>query len=373
MKIKTITCHKVYNYGASLQEMALVEFLNKSGYDAESIAYTPNYLTDPHKLFVCLSPNWNKNYFLKMIYILIKFPSRLKLIVRQKRFNSFEKINTLVTKETFLNNEDLKKLKNSADVFICGSDQIWNPIFPNGRDPAFYLNFAQGGKAILMSYAASFATETIPEDNVEFVKSNVRKLDFISVRETSGEKLLNSLGFNSVEQVLDPVFLLSEDYWLTKIGPRLISKKYILIYDFDTNIEIEKIAKKLAKTEGFILVGINQNLNYVNRNLYLHGPDVFLNLLKYADLILTTSFHALAFALIFKKRIGVFNRNISINTRMRDLLHILDLSDYLFNSSSELSLKHFEIDYDIVEKVLDTQIQRSKKFLIESISGLNSI
>lgn len=368
MKIKTITCHQVYNYGASLQELALVEFLKMNGHDAESIAYKPSYLADIHKLFSCLSPKWNRNLLTKSVYISLKLPQRIKLLKRQKNFNAFEDKYIPVTKKKYINNGQLKKIKDDADVFICGSDQIWNPLFPNGKDPAFYLNFAQDSEAVKMSYAASFATDDIPVENISFVKKQVSKLDFVSVRETSGQRILNDLGFDNVEQVLDPVFLLSKQKWYSYIEDNLEAKKYILIYDFDNNPHIKKIAKKLAKRYGFLIIGVNENLKYVDRNYYLQGPAEFLGLVKNAELILTTSFHALAFGLIFKRPLGVFNRNIGINTRMRDMLELIGLSDHLLESSKNLSLTHFDIDYDIVDKEIEKHVKRSQNFLINSIN-----
>lgn len=369
MKIKTITCHQVYNYGASLQELALLEFLNTNGHEAESIAYKPSYLANVHKLFSCLSPKWSKNLLTKSVYVSLKLPQRIKSLKRQKKFNAFESNHIPITKKSYENNEQLKQIKNNADIFICGSDQIWNPLFPNGKDPAFYLDFAQDSEAIKISYAASFATDDIPVENIKFVKKQVSKLDFVSVREISGKKILSDLGFDKVEQVLDPVFLLTEQKWNSYAVERLENKKYIFIYDFDNNSHIKTIAKKLAKRHGLLIIGVNANLKYVDKNYYLQGPAEFLGLVKNAELILTTSFHALAFGLIFKRRLGVFNRNIGINTRMRDLLKLINLSDHLLDSSKDVSLSHFDIDYQIIDKEINKHIQRSQKFLTSSINS----
>lgn len=369
MKIKTITCHQVYNYGASLQELALVEFLKTQGHEAESIAYKPSYLVDVHKLFSCLSPRWNNSLLTKSIYVSLKLPQRLRSLKRQKNFNNFENKYISVTRESYRNNEQLKKIKNDADVFICGSDQIWNPLFPNGKDPAFYLDFVQDSEAVKISYAASFATDDIPKENISFVREQVSKLDFVSVRETSGQRILNELGFYNIEQVLDPVFLLSKQKWHSYVEDNLEVKKYILIYDFDNNSHIKKLAKRLAKQHGFSIIGVNENLKYVDRNYYRQGPAEFLGLVKNAELVLTTSFHALAFGLIFKRPLGVFNRNIGINTRMRDMLELIGLSDHLLESASNLSLVHFDIDYGIIDKEIEKHIQRSQNFLINSINS----
>jgi len=359
----------VYNYGASLQELALVEFLKINGHEAESIAYKPSYLADVHKLFSCLNPRWSKNFLTKSAYISLKLPQRLRLLKRQRKFNIFENQYIPVTKKSYIDNEKLKKIKNDADVFVCGSDQIWNPLFPNGKDPAFYLDFVQNSEAVKISYAASFATDDIPKENISFVKKHVSNLDFVSVREMSGQRILNDLGFDKVEQVLDPVFLLSKQKWNSYVGDELETKKYILVYDFDNNQYIKSIAKKLAKRHGLLIIGVNANLKYVDKNYYLQGPAEFLSLVKNAELILTTSFHALAFGLIFKRRLGVFNRNIGINTRMRDMLDLVGLSDHLLESSKNPNLSDFDVDYEIIDKEIEKHVKRSQSFLINSINS----
>ena len=45
MNIKTITCHDVYNYGATLQAYALFKYLEDKGHNVEIIDYKPDYLS----------------------------------------------------------------------------------------------------------------------------------------------------------------------------------------------------------------------------------------------------------------------------------------------------------------------------------------
>lgn len=87
-----------------------------------------------------------------------------------QRYNSFQEL---------LNNPP------EADIYFCGSDQIWNTQIKNGLDPAFYCDFAPM-KAIRASYAASFSISQIPKEHESFVKSQINKLNYISVRENSG-------------------------------------------------------------------------------------------------------------------------------------------------------------------------------------------
>ena len=189
MKIKTITCHEVYNHGASLQEYALLKYLENLGHEVETISYKPPYLSNHFKLWIVSSPKWGKNFFLRTLYLGIKLPKKLYNLTRKKNFDLFSKEWIPSTVDRYTSNEELKNNIPEADVYICGSDQIWNSFFQNGKDPAFYLDFVPDEK-LKLSYAASFAIDELEEDIKDFVKKKVTRLDFISVRETSGVKIL---------------------------------------------------------------------------------------------------------------------------------------------------------------------------------------
>ena len=208
MKIKTITCHDVYNTGASLQAYALSAYLKKLGHDVEIIDYKPDYLKH-YELWGVRNPKFDR-LILREIYNILKLPGRIKdrLSKRKKAFDSFTKTYLPVTSMTFHTNEELKRANVSADVFFAGSDQIWNTIFKNGKDPAFYLDFASSD-AICASYAASFATEDVAEEYKSVVSTWLNKMDYISVREKSAIGILERLGIHGGQQVVDPVFLLN--------------------------------------------------------------------------------------------------------------------------------------------------------------------
>lgn len=137
MKIKTITCHEVYNHGASLQEYALLKYLNKNEHKAEAIHYKPHYLSGHFKLWAVSNPRYDK-LFIKQLYLLAKFPKRLISLKRKKAFDQFHKKYIPTGEVKYLSNLALKNNLPQADVFICGSDQIWNSFFQNGKDPAFF-------------------------------------------------------------------------------------------------------------------------------------------------------------------------------------------------------------------------------------------
>lgn len=353
MQIKTITCHKVYNVGASLQAYALVRYLSDLGHEVEIIDYRPEYLSRHYRLDVVNNPRFDRP-IVKQFYLIAKLPGRLKArkSQRKKNFDEFEKRYLPLTKKCYRSNEELKENPPYADVYLAGSDQIWNTLFQNGRDPAFYLEFAPKG-SIRASYAASFATEDIIEEWKEPVERWLNKLDYISVRESSGVEIVKKLDIENVKQVMDPVFLLDRNIWEElAIGEKLQSP-YLLVYDFDRNTEINEYAKKIAEEKNLKIYSIFYN-PLADCCYTEAGPLEFLRLVRGAQYIISNSFHATAFAIIFEKPFAVFERKEKINTRMRDFLCMLNLNK--INDS---------INYDDKKLNLKRKIEESKRYFEE--------
>lgn len=363
MKIKTITCHDVYNAGASLQAYALVTYLRELGHDAEIIDYKPDYLSGHYRLWGGVNPKYDMP-ILREAYCLAKFPKRMaaRLSKSKKAFDDFT-FQYLPRTRRYSSNEDLKLDPPDADVYLAGSDQIWNTLFPNGKDPAFYLDFAPKNK-IRASYAASFATDHIDSAWKEQISTWLKSLDYIAVRETSGISVLHDLGIYRCKQVLDPVFLLGLDNWLNFIYKdySLSSEPYILVYDFDNNPTIREYAKLIAHDKNCRILYFPSGFKTKVSSL---GPIGFLNAIYYADTIISNSFHATVFSIIFHKDFWVFNRHDEINARITDFLSILGLSDRNSRNYGQVP----SINYEIIQKKIDYLISDAKLYINNVISG----
>ncbi|MCL5127855.1 polysaccharide pyruvyl transferase family protein [Algibacter sp. L4_22] len=369
MNIKTITCHEVYNYGASLQEYALLAYLNKLDHKAETIHYKPAYLCDRYDFWYIANKKYEKFFITKAFYIFIKLPERLQFLKRKKNFDNFSKNHIKTTKKLYKSNDELKTNLPEADIYICGSDQIWNSFFQNGKDPAFYLNFVPQTK-LKISYAASFAIDKLENNIKDFVKSNISNLHHISVRESSGKTILEDLGIKNVTQVLDPVFLLNKKEWSKLEKDLEIIEDYIFVYDFDSNPLIQIMAKKIKKKTGWKIISVNKNIKYSDRNFWHKGPSSFLNLVKNAKFVISNSFHAVAFSIIFEKDFVVFNRTSSINTRMRDLLNSISLNDLLILDQNMIDKHKLNtINYNVPNKFLNNLIISSKTYLKDALEN----
>ncbi|MBD5175843.1 MAG: polysaccharide pyruvyl transferase family protein [Bacteroidales bacterium] len=364
MRVATITCHDVYNYGASLQAYALQEYFRSLGDSYEIINYKPNYLSQHYKLTTVANPIFDKP-FIRLLYILAKLPGRLHSLKRKRCFDRFTQQYLNLSAVRYGSFEELMGNPPQADIYLAGSDQIWNTFFKNGLDPAFYLDFIKDREGIKASYAASFATDAIFNNAEAFVASELQNFDVISVRESSAINLLKTLGREGATLVCDPVFLRTKDEWESDFIPLTSSKaKYIAVYDCEQSENLRNIALYLKQITGLPIYNLSDTYGrYSDKDYSLIGPLEFLTLIGNAEYIVANSFHALAFSLIFEKEFFIINRSEKINTRMRDFLSYLHLGNRLISAPNEL--KQDKIDYKIVNTFLSDLIQNSKEFIKE--------
>ncbi|MGX2961383.1 polysaccharide pyruvyl transferase family protein [Peribacillus sp. JNUCC 23] len=367
MKICTITCHDVYNHGASLQAYGLMKYLMNCGHEVEIIDYKPDYLNNHYNLLSIDNPTWEKNNLTKLVYLILKVPVRIPGLKRKRAFDNFTTKYLKVTETRFSSNDELKKNIPNADAYICGSDQIWNTLHRNGKDPAFYLDFVPDEK-IKVSYAASFATDTISDEYTHMVKKRIERLDAIGVREKSGVEILKKLDINKAVNVVDPVFLLDKEDW-NKIGIKEFKEKYILVYDFDNSNLIKKLATEVAKEKGYKIYTVNPGkIRYADRYFSFNGPDTFVSLVRNAQFIISNSFHAAVFSVIYEKDFIIVNRTEAINTRMRDLLDDLKIGERLISENYKLNQILEKVDYKESKDILKKKIILSKKYLSDVLS-----
>lgn len=360
MKIRTITCHHVYNHGAYLQAYALIEYLRSLGHDAKIIDYRPSYLTG-HFNLISTPENYKKRW-LSIPYNIAKLPVRLMALPRKWTFDKFSAKYLTVDTPTYRSVEDLRSNPPQADVYIAGSDQIWNTEFKNGRDAAFYLDF---GKPELrrLSYAASFATDKVVSEYVDFVSRELRNFDAISVREESGVAIVEGYGLKAAH-VVDPVFLLDVESWSNLASNDGMGDNYILVYDFMGDVAIRTVVQTLAKAYGAKIYSIGPyKMKYTDKDYINYDPTTFVSLIKHARCVVSNSFHASAFSLIFQKNFFVVNRADGLNIRMQNLLSHYGIANRLVNKDATERNLTASIDYSRVATILKHDIERSKFFL----------
>ena len=366
MKIRTITCHHVYNYGAALQAYALQAYLQQQGHDVQIIDYVRPGANANFKKGITEIPKSSRLHCLGVrsglftkLYCSWKNRNSNMSMKRCEAFDRFRADFFQLTRR-YTSIDELRQDAPDADIYIAGSDQIWNPQLANGKDLSFYLDFGSP-ETKRISYAASFSitVDAIGDEHATFVYSLLKNFDSISVRERTGLSILNKLSIKGVE-VLDPVFLLSINDWKNIIAPTpLLREKYILVYHlFDSSKGLKEYVIAQRKKTGCKVVCINDKKKrpYADIQFNDAGPLDFLNLILNAELVVADSFHATAFSIIFQKDFHVFYNRQNIS-RIADLLHNLEMDDRLNNSIST------PIQWKVKGNLLAHYIQQSKSFI----------
>ncbi len=366
MNICTITCQNADNHGARLQAYALAEYLRQQGHEPQVIDYRPAYMTYRGKMWW-----WPGRSLRDWGKLLLQVDERRRDLQRHHAFVDFSNRYIPLTPYIYNSVADLQAHAPEAELYICGSDQIWNTTFPNGTDPAYYLDFGKA-KTRRISYAASFATDALVAGTEQFVSEHLARLDAISVRERSALSILEGLHLQGTH-VLDPVFLLSSRYW-TEMAERWVGehgmaatiegKRYILVHDFMRDPTIKAVAKRLARLTGAEIWQVSPRpLHYGKRFFRTTGPEQFLWLIRHAACVVSNSFHVTAFSLLFQRDVFVVNRGDGLNNRMADVLQRFGIAHRLVDTTTPDALLLQHIDYAHVTAEIDRQATASKQWL----------
>lgn len=375
MKIGIITWFHYENYGTALQAVALQHWLRSKGFDVELIKYIPKQGDS-----VCLKEKKKRNIKEKVNNWVDRKCERLVGRIYQKqrnvkshRFRAFLYENIHFS-ELVLNQEDFDRIAVSYDILICGSDQIWNPQNLN----RFYFlgtNTAVGKK---ISYAASLGNSNLDEQSSIWIKALLESFYFISVREESYRYLSTLLG-NHVETVVDPTMLITSNGWKEIIGlldnAETWKKPAIVCLFLTDNVMHWRACHKLSDEMRYdlrIIPYLWKSYFYKGKKIMDAGPKEFVKEIALADCIVTDSFHAVVFAIIFHKEFYVFerfdNKNpFSQNERIRDLLEFLGLGSRIIRYNSKCIRVQPPINYQSVVERLQNRIDKSKELLLDAI------
>lgn len=362
-KVALITLHRVRNYGSSLQTLALQTKMEQMGANVEVIDYYPERYTSWGllKRLKYKSKRLEKNPVLLLMARLAISPSYVK---KKIVFDKFLKKNLKVTGKTYRTEEELLQNCPNADAYCTGSDQVWNSHWNEGVDAPFYLSFLPD-EAKRFSYAASIGNAEVSQKEKDDIFPYLKKYQFLSVREDSGVKILEEMGFENVFHVLDPTLLLSREEWEPYVSNRFVKEKYVVTYNLHHDPELDRYAKTLAEQEGLKLYHISYNLHDIIRNGKLKWcPKVqeYLGLIKHAQYVVTDSFHATVFSLCFRKKFMALLPQ-EASSRISSLLHVVGLEQRGIHQWSSVNGIKEEIDYCAVETRMQTARGFSQRYL----------
>ena len=360
-----ITFHTPINYGAVLQATALFSYVSSVYQNTVVIDFDTKTLRSKYPLIrKCKTIS---DCFLTAIDLFYLIPN----LIKRLQFKKFLKQNIVFTKKykTF---ESIKKEMFDTNFLITGSDQVFRPNREYKERNVFYLDLSTNAKKI--SYAASLGgVDSIDGELEKEICGYLSSFSSISIREKSGVNTLSRLGFSST-LVLDPVFLLNREQWenILKNNKKPKRKNYILYYALIDNPiyhkYVECLAKKLKKR---VLVIGNIKFKPFKKCEFLRtcGPTDFLTLVNGADYVFTSSFHGIAFSIIFKKQFYSLEEDIVLKNRAEELMKILGIPYYGFSdflSFFKTGITEY-IDYDLVYSNLKKEISKSKSFLNEAL------
>lgn len=423
MKIKLVTFAPHPNFGTCLQSYALNYVLRKMGHDVEFI-YNRRETPPPtfkHYVFAALKRiikiflsekqisrlKERKNAMARngqrgndtpvilqlpdhrLLGFLSKCPG-YKFFAKRWHYGNLQK--RKVYKFTFedgnfrmrrlFTHADYKTVVADADLFITGSDQIWNP-FCGGYNPMMFLEFVNDGTKCV-AYSSSISLPELPPSVALRMKAALRKFSHIAVREQRSVELLGKLlGRDDIKLVVDPTYLLTAEEW-EAFGNRAeiefkVPERYIFCYFVgDRRADVyERMVQDVKRFTGIhdviTLECYNRTRVYGGGRLYKDaGPYEWVYLLQHASYICMDSFHATVFALKFQKEFVHAMKNAdtetgSQNTRMYDLLRRYGLQDKIYMNHDSIQWQN-TIDYKRVDLIMDDETKSSIEYLTDAIN-----
>lgn len=353
MKISILTFSKETNFGANLQCYALCKTLQSMGHQVDIID-----IQLPPKAF-----SWHAT--------LSRLPQAfLFFLFRKKHLNFFTK--------KYKSTDELRDSQHKSDLYIVGSDQVWNPDITRALDPlVYFFSFLPDGVRRI-SYAASFGTEKWGADDLtEDVKTLLLKFNAMSVREQTGVSICkNTFGIDA-KLVADPTLLLpSYDDICGKYDSRRETDE-LLYFTFIRNKEEQKVLAEFSTAYHLQAIALRSNRpapGFRNRT-YLTVSE-WLNSIRYAKLVVTFSFHCMVFCILFHKKFVAVPAKAGRAARQESLLAQLGLSDHFCKDTSDLykTMEHVinkDIDYAVIDKKIREMREESLGFLKEVCSGRN--
>ncbi len=389
-KIDIINFHFAFNYGAVLQCYALQKLLEKQGNSVRVIDYRPYgqmqyyyIIPRPIKSFVAAFKYRQNESFYKRLLFSIKwgvnafltFFSLNKRMKYKKAFSTFVENNFNLTCR-YKNLKKLQKNYPDADIYLCGSDQIWNPDVTFGYDGGYFLNFGPE-KAKRIAYAPSPNGGMSRLDlKKDFLKSWLSRFDHISLRESQRKEEIEEVTMKNVSVVLDPTLLLdSIDY--ESIEEKIeCPENFILFYGFDDkSIDFSEICKSITKKYNNIpLINISiDNIKLKCNNLIIKKfvtPGQFVYLIKKSSFVITNSFHAIVFSILYSKQFLCIKKT-GTSARMVELLNSLNLADRINDGNG--CQYNDKIDYISVYEKLNLLRLDSLKYLNEAINDKETV
>lgn len=383
MKIGIITFQESWNCGALLQCFALCKYLNNQGHSVKVIDYRPLYNQEKYSVmpnpflraFIEAKKENGKKAAKKYFTVWIKTIAGYRKFFTRSRtnaaFNRFRS-NYLVMTNIFCTLDELRANPPSCDMYIAGSDQIWNPYLTGNQvDKAYYCDFGDS-KTRRVGYAIS-ACQLRVKENREALEDLLGNFDFLSLREVEKRKDLEEIYKKNIEICIDPTLLLDPQNYDEIKSDKVIEKlPYILVYAFDFKemrnllFSVVERVSKATELPVKVILGPHKWPYNVNKTKYCGSvtPEEFLSYIRNAKYVVTNSFHATVFSLIYHKEfcsLTVPGRG----ARITELLSNLGMSGRIIKNQEDIEKVLADIDVKIDYDQVDTKLSALRKHSID--------
>lgn len=344
MKIGIITFHFASNQGAALQCYALQTYLQAMGHEAEVINYRPPYHVVRYSAwknpFLVARGNWRKNQNAalgKRSYIAARGFSRgvvasLKQTDKERYeiFRSFTSEFLHQTKE-YKSLTQLQSDPPQMDVYVSGSDQLWNTDFLDYRfDGAYFLDFGSS-EVKRITYAVSPKEHYSAEELFE-LKKLIKGLDAVCIREHNED--LASILEDDLTVAVDPTLLLDADAYAAIERKRLCKEPYLFVYGLENSQQLDSAVKTISAARNLKVINGTPHrtrLSVECEKVHQYGPREFLSYIRHADFVVTNSFHGTAFSVIYQRPFVVLTHSTR-GKRMVELLGNLGISERIWRN-----------------------------------------
>ena len=360
MKIGILTYHRSHNYGALLQSVATRVVLEQLGHEAYYVDYWPGYHRRAYafideKILFSLHMRRALGYIKNKVILVWRCKK-----LRRKNMNNFIK--------KYIN-PYCRSVSEHYDIILYGSDQIWRKQREKvGYNPIYFgQNKFKRNKDI--AYAASMGILPNTLEDIQKLRGLLSHFDRISVREENLKDFLFNIGFKDIHVCIDPTLLLSQKKWdeILNIEERN-KEKYVLFYDLlPDSFNIQELSNFATERQYKLKILHSKPMSKETPdNICTTSPKGFINLVRNAEFVFTSSFHGLVFAIIYHKPfLASFSRNAG---RAESILQQLGLSFCLIPPMVKIPHKIKSIDFCSVEKKLNTIKEQSVQYLLDSLS-----
>ena len=356
VRVGILTFHNANNYGAVLQAYALQESLKSIS--EKVVVEVIDYYSDGvvKQRSICKMAKSQG-----ILSALVHYPFLKR---RVRHIDDFCNMHLNLSPKA-RDHRALTAIEKQYDIIISGSDQIWNKKW-NGNDSAFLQSFHTNNQK-KVSYAASFGIDHLPESWISEYHDYLCQFRHLSVRETSGKRILCEMGLASAVHV-DPTLLLEVSRWDTICKKPSMKVDYALVFLVPFDRELLLDAYDIAEKRNLKLVVVSKSLKKVKgKNAGFSSVEEIVGLFKYSKVIITNSFHGTALSMIFRKDLLVKLSNPrGYNIRAKNLLALCGVIDC--NNENDETIMISASSWNNNREKLDHSIHASKEYLMNVIA-----